>query len=168
MIWTSWSYCKIRSHWAARGWSWDKVWGKDGTRQKSAAELVNKGNGLACEILALGTLMYVQKNLDAICSPPGGSAAEGFQRKNFSLHVFCISLSIFKVFFFFFLWKPFPSVQHYRWGGQTWRCSHQMNSVMQSLRSLCKSSSLNGKYFSFYFEITYIFCWCGNTKSANH
>lgn len=77
------------------------MWGKDGTRQKSAAELVNKGNGLACEILALGTLMYVQKNLDTICSPTGGSVAEGFQRKNFSLHVSCISLSIFKVFFFF-------------------------------------------------------------------
>lgn len=83
------------------------MWGKDGTRPKSAAELVNKGNGLACEILALGTLMYVQKNLDTICSPTGGSVAEGFQRKNFSLHVSCISLSIFKVFCFFFV-KAFP------------------------------------------------------------
>lgn len=75
------------------------MWRKDGTRQKSAAEMVNKGNGLACEILALRTLMYVQKNLDAICNPPGGSVAEGFQRKNFSLPVSCISLSIFKAFF---------------------------------------------------------------------
>lgn len=37
------------------------MWGKDGTRPKSAAELVNKGNGLACEILALGTLCMCKK-----------------------------------------------------------------------------------------------------------
>lgn len=167
VIWTSWSYSKIRSPLSSQGMELRQNVGEGWNQTEIRSRAGEQGEWACVWNISLGNIDVCAKKPGHNLQPNRGFCSWGVSEEEFFIACF-LHFPEHLQSVFFFLWKPFPSVQHYRWGGQTWQCSHQTNSVMQSLRSLCKSSSLNGKYFSFYFEIIYIFCWCGNTKSANH